>query len=321
MDEGPNIEMDKISGLSDELLVKILSFLPTKVAVSTCILSKQWEFLSMWSPKLEYNENDIKGPDSSVLRFHDFVVKNLPLHRAPVVESLILTSRYHVYFQPESIKLWVGIVVSRCVRELSINVCCLSDAPMPNSLRLLLSYCPVLQDLCIERREDDNVGKIVHMPMLEEADIIVVHDVEKFLDSITSVKRLSLRVIFTLEEEYAYRPGIVYNQLEHLKLCIYSEDWSKLAVWMLRNSPKLRVLNLYVDPSPQFYHEYHPIKWKNSRRSVPECFRKSLEYLEFVGYMGTQEERDFLSFFFKHACCLKSTSIIDFASLAFDSKF
>ncbi|CAG7907187.1 unnamed protein product [Brassica rapa] len=49
--------MDRISGLSDELLVRILTFIPTKVAVSTSILSKRWEFLWTWVPKLEFVDN------------------------------------------------------------------------------------------------------------------------------------------------------------------------------------------------------------------------------------------------------------------------
>ncbi|KAF2590229.1 hypothetical protein F2Q70_00041837 [Brassica cretica] len=57
--------MDRISGLSDELLVKILSFLPTEDAVSTSVLSKQWRFLWMRLPKLEY---------------HDYYAANPPRH-------------------------------------------------------------------------------------------------------------------------------------------------------------------------------------------------------------------------------------------------
>lgn len=49
--------MDKINHLADELLVKIL-FLPTKIAISTSILSKRWRFLWMCLPKLEYDDNN-----------------------------------------------------------------------------------------------------------------------------------------------------------------------------------------------------------------------------------------------------------------------
>ena len=35
----------------------ILTFVPTKVAVSTSLLSKRWEFLWTWVPKLEFVDN------------------------------------------------------------------------------------------------------------------------------------------------------------------------------------------------------------------------------------------------------------------------
>ncbi|CAN7064294.1 unnamed protein product [Brassica oleracea var. botrytis] len=139
------------------------------------------------------------------------------------------------------------------------------------------------------------------MPKLEEAVIDVAHFLDELLRSMTSVKHLSVRQITNLEEDQSkLNVGTVFHQLEDLKLCILREDWSKVLVWLLRNSPKLRVLNLYTD-------------WKN-RSSVPECLKNTLETFKFEGFMGTQEEGDFLSFFFKNACCLKSTSITDCAT-------
>ncbi|CAN6980933.1 unnamed protein product [Brassica rapa subsp. trilocularis] len=392
--------MDRISGLSDELLVKILSFLPTEDAVSTSVLSKQWRFLWMWLPKLEYHDYYATNPpDTSDLRYRDFIDKNLPLHKAPVLESLVLKSCNAALFQPENIKLWVGIAVSRCVRELTLSIrynsprnkpfvplpssfytCCSSltalklkgesifvDVPQSvnlpslktlklrdvtylndDALRLLLSNCTALEELFIDRygEADDNVRALVvenstlqrltlkmysehlgvqhvivtpslkyfklydeghsssysieHMPKLEEADIDVSSSLDELLGSMTPVKRLSLRQFFNRDDESVLTVGAVFNHLEHVKLSFYSDDWSKLLVWLLRNSPKLRELNIYVD-------------WKN-RSSVPECLQNTLETFKFEGFMGTQEEGDFLSFFFKNASCLKSTSITDYVT-------
>ncbi|KAF2618192.1 hypothetical protein F2Q68_00042504 [Brassica cretica] len=78
-------------------------------------------------------------PDTSDLRYRDFIDKNLPLRRAPVIESLVLKSRNPQLFRPENIKLWVGIAVSRCVRELTVSICYDSIdnkpfVPLPSSL-------------------------------------------------------------------------------------------------------------------------------------------------------------------------------------------
>ncbi|CAN7082868.1 unnamed protein product, partial [Brassica oleracea var. botrytis] len=63
----------------------------------------------------------------------------------------------------------------------------------------------------------------------------------------SSVKHLSLRQLFNGVDESMFTVGIVFNQLEHFKVCIHSEKCSTLLLWLLRYSPKLTVLNLYVD--------------------------------------------------------------------------
>ncbi|KAG7544089.1 F-box-like domain superfamily [Arabidopsis thaliana x Arabidopsis arenosa] len=478
--------MAKISDLSDELLVKILSFLPTKVAVSTSVLSKQWMFIWMWLPKLEFGFS--RRSKYACLR--DFIDKNLPLHKAPIIESLYLDS-FFGSLQPEDMKSWVGIAVSRYVRELSIDYSSLYDrsvALLPcslyrckslvtlkligekilvdvpptvclpslktlrldyvtyskdESLRLLLSYCPVLEDLfidsdyypklvnipenvscslyswkslvtlklqgekilvnvpptvclpslktlqllcvtylneeslglllsccalledlSIERDCNDNVKALVvvvpslqrltltieqgcsadgyvivtpslkyfylvdkrsesscliehmHMPELEEADISLMEDIEKDIEmlfkSITTVKRLSLNMSFNGGKETVHRDGIVFSQLEDLKLYIRSDNWSKLLVHLLKHSPNLQILNLLLDDLFNGgYRNYEPVGWSNNQSSVPECFLNSLETFKFNGYNSREaEDRDFLSFIFKHARCLKSTSIV-----------
>ncbi|KAG7548755.1 F-box domain [Arabidopsis suecica] len=475
--------MAKISDLSDDLLVKILSFLPTKVAVSTSVLSKQWMFIWMWLPKLEFG---FRGR-SKYACLRDFIDKNLPLHKAPIIESLYLSS-FCGSLQPEDLKSWVGIAVSRYVRELSIDYSSydrsvalfpcslyrcnslvtlkltgekiLVDVPptgcLPSlktlrldhvtysqdeSLRLLLSYCPVLEDLfiddrgyfhklviipenvscslyswkslvtlklhgeilvdvpptvclpslktlqllcvtylneeslglllsccavledlSIERGCNDNVKALVvvvpslqrltltidqgcsadgyvivtpslkyfrlvddrnessiehmHMPELEEADISLMEDIAKDIEmlfkSITTVKRLSLNMSFNGVKETVHRDGIVFSQLEDLKLYICSPNWSKLLVHMLKHSPNLQILNLLLDdPFNGDYPNYEPVRWSNNQSSVPKCFLNSLETFKFNGYnSGKAEDRDCLSFIFKHARCLKSTSIV-----------
>ncbi|KAL0897637.1 hypothetical protein Bca101_081598 [Brassica carinata] len=294
--------MDRISGLSDELLVRILSFVPTKVAVSTSILSKRWEFLWTWVPKLEFVDNKY-GSD---LAIRDFINKNLPLLKPPVIETFRL--KCFSPFPLEDITQWVGITVSRLIVELDIDcqyywsgnfslllpsslyTCeslltlklkgekILLDVPRTVSLpklktlylgrvtylnndcfRLLISYCPVLEDLVVERNGQDNTKTIA----VEEADICVEYYLFNIFDSITSVKRLSLCVSF----------------------------------------------NIIPDEKDIRFKKYEPINWNSSEISVPTCLLESLETFEYAEYRGSQEERDFVSFIIKHACRLKSSTI------------
>ncbi|XP_023640608.1 FBD-associated F-box protein At2g26860 isoform X2 [Capsella rubella] len=65
----------------------------------------------------------------------------------------------------------------------------------------------------------------MHMPNLEEAKLSVEEHVEKLFEAVTSVKRLSLSVLLNIEDENLYHYGIVFNQLEHLKLHICRDNW------------------------------------------------------------------------------------------------
>ncbi|KAG2310387.1 hypothetical protein Bca52824_021944 [Brassica carinata] len=350
----------------------------------------------MWVPALEYDDfqdvTDIYSSRPSFPRYRVSVHNNLLSHRAPTIETLRLKF-WLGSLQPEDIKLWLGIAVSRCVRELSIS--CYSNGDEPDcalprnkilvdagassylpcletlqllyvtyssedSLRLLLSCCPVLENLVIERdtTEDNVKGLVVAVPSLrrlslrigfecsydgyvidtpylkylkvedyrdslsylvkcvtklEEADIVVKKDLDEFLESspvLTSVNRLSLQVLFYNEEESEYGAGIIFNQLEHLKLSICGSNyWSKLLFRLLKDSPSLRVLNLKVAYPP--FGEYKQINWEDEWNLIPNCLLKTIETFEFAGCKeGSPQERDFLSFFCKNARCLKSTSSI-----------
>ncbi|CAF1862113.1 hypothetical protein Bca4012_033191 [Brassica carinata] len=218
--------MDRISGLSDELLVRILTFVPTKFAVSTSILSKRWEFVWTWVPKLEFVDNKY-GSD---LAIRDFISMNLPLLKPPVIESFLL--KCFSSFPPEDITRWVATTVSRCIVELDIDcVYCWSGEPcllLPSSLytceslvtlklngekilldvprtvslpilktlhlgrvtylnndcfRLLISYCPALEDLVIERNGQDNMKTVaVISPSLQRLTLPIGHGLSPFVE-------------------------------------------------------------------------------------------------------------------------------------------
>ncbi|KAG2328967.1 hypothetical protein Bca4012_021415 [Brassica carinata] len=155
--------MDRISGLSDELLLKILLLVPTKVAVSTSILSKRWEYLWMWLPKLDYGHFDCSKSEWERLRC--FLDRNLPLHRAPVIESFRLRScRQHV--KPENVSMWVSTAVYHCVRELDI-LHDHTDPAMPDILpcNLFTSKSLVILKLVGEILLD--VPRMVSLPSLK----------------------------------------------------------------------------------------------------------------------------------------------------------
>ncbi|XP_019086275.1 PREDICTED: putative F-box/LRR-repeat protein At4g15060 [Camelina sativa] len=402
-------DKDKISGLPDELLLKILLLLPAKTAVSTSILSKRWEFLWMWLPKLEYDCSDCSAAEQE--RLKRFINLNLPFHKAPIIESLRLKFNGPVpTFEPQAIELWVAFAVSHCIRELSLAVrvihsvyfmsqpprlpsilyICKSlvilnlnddvliDVPrmacLPflktlllrhvtysdeNSLTKLLSSCPVLEDLVLERSEFDyfetwklNVPSLQRltveisrtndfrelvlrtpslkyfkvtedysengsysfssntMPKLEEVEIDSVYlGFDKFVTSITFVKRLSL-CVGANPLEALYREGIVFNNLKHLKLCQCDYDWSKLLAQLLKDSPNLQELEVYLhDGHEEGY--FHPmLPWEDELNCVPKCLLSSLETFKWTRMFGTEKERHLMKYILRNACCLKTATIL-----------
>ncbi|CAA7062564.1 unnamed protein product [Microthlaspi erraticum] len=125
--------MDRISLLHDELLLTILSFLPTtKDVVATMVLSKRWQPLWMMVPRLVY---DYSYENADYGRFSRFVDRSLLLHKAPVLETL--------YFKVTrtsgvgDIPLWTRAAEKHSVRELFIEIhssCIAFPAILPRSL-------------------------------------------------------------------------------------------------------------------------------------------------------------------------------------------
>ncbi|KAJ0230801.1 FBD-associated F-box protein [Hirschfeldia incana] len=394
-------DVSSISDLSDELLIKILSFLPTKVAVSTSILSKQWQFLWMWLPKLEYIRSYRHHSNYSAIR--QFIDKYLPLHRAPIIESLSLRLSVDP-IQPEDIKRWVEIAVSRYVRELDIyydtedqnifpssfytcdslvvlNLCNMILMDVPSTARLpslktlglkclvfqddeslqgLLDICPVLEDLSVLLRgecsmEEIGMGEITvivptlqrlslsvswccyvdgyvidtpslkylkledwnnsthdvevkDMPELSEAYVDVVFFVlESVIGSITSVKRLE--ICSEIPERYdVYGGGFVFNQLEHLKLCVCKDYSSHLLGQLLKDSPNVRVLDVFHTGIHGFVEDTDMVSWKQPSL-VPQCLLSSLQIFSWRGYFGRSQERDIAVYILKNACFLKKVTI------------
>ncbi|CDY23937.1 BnaC03g17540D [Brassica napus] len=162
--------------------MKILSFLPTKVAVSTSILSKQWRFLWMWLPNLEYTSTSpIRTYYSNSPALVEFIDKNLPLHRAPVIERLSLDLTYSRHTQPEHIKRWLEVAVSRHVRDLDIHYYSEDENDLTyqhdDSLQGLLDICPALEDLSVDFVREHSMGEITFIvPTLQRLSLFMADE-------------------------------------------------------------------------------------------------------------------------------------------------
>ncbi|KAL3638524.1 hypothetical protein CASFOL_017895 [Castilleja foliolosa] len=174
--------VDRLSALSDDIICHILSFLPTKDSVATSVLSKRW--ISMWVhvPTLDFDNETSYSED---------ITRVISLHKAQNLN----TFRLHYDdggCTLEELQTWMDVVVERNVKffdflidhafsfylpsfETLISltlVCSLcgvpSSLPCLKKLHLrcdyefddedlprLLSACPVLEELTMEREFGD----------------------------------------------------------------------------------------------------------------------------------------------------------------------
>lgn len=114
---------DKISGLPDCVLRYILSLIPTKDAVATCILSKRWKFLWTSVPNIDfddallYTNADFWYP-VEVTRFMNFVERVLLLRDSSSIKKFRLSCR--VCFSASRVHAWVSAAVMHDIEELDL---------------------------------------------------------------------------------------------------------------------------------------------------------------------------------------------------------
>ncbi|XP_010478355.1 PREDICTED: putative FBD-associated F-box protein At5g56410 [Camelina sativa] len=282
--------MDKIIGFSDdELLVKILSFLPTKDAASTSILSKHWKFLWMRVPKIDFNEMSMyslvsfcqyiileedkrrdylsKSGKSHMMR--RFIDRNLPLHSSPVIESLRL-ELFTEAFQPEDIKQWVEIAISRCIEELSVAFSSFNgiiNAVMPSSLYTCKSlvtlklkkhilvdvphaFClPSLKTLHLRRviyADEESLQRLLsNSSVLEDLvlELCPGDNVRKFAIIIPSLLSLSFDISAQCTSD-----GYIIDtpSLKYFKALDRSDSTSTSTCFIVKNMPKLEEAQVCV---------------------------------------------------------------------------
>ncbi|EFH42407.1 hypothetical protein ARALYDRAFT_495733 [Arabidopsis lyrata subsp. lyrata] len=327
--------MVNISDLSNDLLVKILLLIPSKVAVSTSLLSKRWGSVWKLIPKLDYDDTY----SASASEF----IGNLYTHETLVVLRLM--------------KVTIDDVPSTtCFRSLKtlslLDVFFTSD----KTVERLLSCFPILETLVVDRWGGENVktfaicvpslqslkiryrvggyhdpkndhGFVINAPSLKYLDIVdhfsgfyslvnmpeqldaeihVRHcDSETLLGYLTSSKKLSL----CLKPQMGSYPEGDFDQLVSLDLCVMcSLDWLNL---ILSRSPKLRALRLYQSRerggSCRNSRNVRT-KWEQPS-SVPECLLVSLKTVEWILYKGTQEEKDVVKYLLENGNFIKTMSI------------
>ncbi|CAL9243808.1 unnamed protein product [Arabidopsis halleri] len=225
----------------------------------------------------------------------DEFVRNL-ISSCPSLQNLVVKRH-----NEDNVKRFVIIV--RYLKSLTVYLSPLHD--VADSYAYVINT-PNLKYLNIKDRYTA-LCSFEDMPYLDEAnlDVAFTHT-EKFFESLTSVKKLSLCL---KKSEAQYPEGIIFSQLVHLELCTCDDSkWLNLLAKLLRDSPKLRVLKLN-DKNHDFVSKYCTSSWNQQPSYVPQCLTENLEIFEWRNYKATFKERDVAVYILKNSTCLKKSVI------------
>ncbi|KAF3581071.1 hypothetical protein DY000_02028554 [Brassica cretica] len=162
---------DSISKLPDEILGKILSLVPTKVAASTSVLSKRWRNLMVLVDNLCFDESMVVYPNKEEETrgshlFSDFVEKQFALlGTSLIIKKLSLSHATRDCTNYEYYRwIWTHVFFP-ALKSLSISSVSGLDAP---NFGRLIRGCPVLEELYIR---NDQTRQLCYGILVQSASI------------------------------------------------------------------------------------------------------------------------------------------------------
>ncbi|XP_078148612.1 F-box/LRR-repeat protein At4g14103-like [Carex rostrata] len=158
------IHNDRISDLPDELLIHVLSFLKTKEAMQTCVLSQRWRNLWTFVPNLDLDDGDLKEYE---IKFEQFVSTALRNRGTSNLDSFKLHYN-NSYGNSDAITEWILYSLHHKPRELFLYVYRYKEIDLPD----LLFACKSLEkmDLWLDFLSYKNL-KTISLPSLKTLEL------------------------------------------------------------------------------------------------------------------------------------------------------
>ncbi|XP_026383793.1 putative F-box protein At1g58310 [Papaver somniferum] len=279
---------DRISGLPSPILHHILSFLPFKNIVRTCVLAKRWRFVWISVPNLVIGHwrsptNTTRGPRTNISketdRFMNFMDRLFESRDMSNIGKFSLSCDKHC--DEDRVHSWLTAVARRDVEELSLLSEDERDSYMIPSL---LFTCETLTLLKIHMPISLNIPTNVHLPKLKVLRLINI----VFTDG-PSIEKLCSNCL-------------ILGELE-INNCII-EDITELSI----SSHTLKRIDARLCGEDN--------GWKLT--TVPECLLSHLRVLEFRQFSGDQRELGAVKLFSENARVLQKLIISPSSALSRD---
>ncbi|KAL5711453.1 hypothetical protein ACHQM5_021908 [Ranunculus cassubicifolius] len=224
-------EFDRISSLPDNTLHHILSFLPTKYAVGSSVLSTRWKHLWRSSNNLDFDDKltysgcESKNYSKRKKMFIDFVDRVLELNDVLSIQKVIL--RWKVC-NVAHFNEWISNIMRRKVQELVISI--------TNHIPTLYPRCPwlftsnsSLRILKLDMKDRILVPAVFCFSSLEVLHLrnITFYGDQPMYDVSLSFPNLVDCLLETCSWEEIKTVNISAPTLEVLDIC----DWREAALW------------------------------------------------------------------------------------------
>ncbi|KAG8366792.1 hypothetical protein BUALT_Bualt16G0004600 [Buddleja alternifolia] len=197
---------DRLSSLPDSMLCHILSFLPTKLSVSTSILARRWRFL--WTEVLNL---DFDCGEHNEISFADTLNKVMLLRKEWDINSFRLILKDEM-FDEAHLHTWIITTIARNVQALDIRLrhqvwlpSCLFTSKTVVDLRLhncgsipdsiILPNLKKIHLHCFQYGSHEKLHNLISgCPVLEELNIQTINiiDLKHCIISSPTIRRLTL---------------------------------------------------------------------------------------------------------------------------------
>ncbi|XAR56664.1 hypothetical protein NMG60_11037229 [Bertholletia excelsa] len=313
-------QQDRISGLHDDLLRHILSFLPTHLAVRTGILSNRWRGVWESLQTLQLNER--------------FVLKLIFWYPEPIKKLLLKCKSLHLSiseFGSIETLLRHCPVVEELVLEGTMGCRMLDfEISMPTLKRLSLNFSRVLTLCCYRFRIIAPALEFLHitdnyssnyevgdLPCLKKVEIcfgynciILADRAMQFLGAVAIARSLSLLPSTMCLLSSARRMNLpTLPNLTHLELQVFHGFGWNLVIDFLRSTPKLEVLILRKNPNICWHCLDSPSWSPQQSAAPPSCLLSSVKVIKIVGFKKRKDEDELLAYLLKYAKVLDRITI------------
>ncbi|KAK7395467.1 hypothetical protein VNO78_16026 [Psophocarpus tetragonolobus] len=159
---------DKISSLPNTLIYHVLSFLPTKEAAATSVLSKKWRPMWLSVSTLHFDDQTYSENEETYFRFLELVYTVMLLRDVSQPIQMFNLECRSSLCDPCAINTWVTTAIQRKVQHLSLSLPC-STIHLP----CCILTCTTLAVLKLKSLTVNNVHS-VDFPLLKTLHLIRV---------------------------------------------------------------------------------------------------------------------------------------------------